>query len=169
MKSAKICREKTKAWAFVFCAEKQGAMVVFPRTHAGELMVFGPLKFCRKTQGHILTGITSGGSNSFSPSPFFYFFLSWQKKSLPMLFPSKCVLGFFCKKKSSPPQKKKKSHPTCYSRQNVSFCFFCRISAKTPSGHHNHEFSSVGPWERRNSFLAATFSFPAKLMKISFP
>ena len=45
MKSAKICREKTKAWAFVFCAEKQGAMVVFPRTHAGELMVLPPKVF----------------------------------------------------------------------------------------------------------------------------
>ena len=28
----------------------------------------------------------------------------------------------------------KESHPSCYSRQNVSLCFFCRISAKTPSG-----------------------------------
>ena len=48
----------------------------------------------------------------------------------------------------------------------------CVFSAEFQQKHlrgNNHEFSSVGPWERRNSFLAATFSFPAKLMKISFP
>ena len=70
----KFAGKKQKHGLLFFVLKNRGAMVVFPRTHAGELMVFGPLKFCRKTQGHILTGITSGGSNSFSPSPFFYFF-----------------------------------------------------------------------------------------------
>ena len=116
----KFAGKKQKHGLLFFVLKNRGRWLFFQGPML-ENSWFCPRKFSpeilqKKTQGHILTGITSGDQTLLAPLLFFIFFLSWH---------------FYFQKEFD---------PSCYSRQNVSLGFSAGEKQKTPSGQ-NHEFS----------------------------